>query len=150
MPAKKVSNKSNVAKTNKKNPTKHNRTGLIVFLAIFVIVGFALVLSAFASGGAPSPSVSKDPNVLCRRYFTRTPNVDDFSTVMSRLPVLRQGSSGTCVRTLQQQLEFKGYNLNIDGSFGPATRDAVIKFQQRRGLTQDGIVGRATWTALYR
>ena len=39
--------------------------------------------------------------------------------------------------------------INYDGIFGTATRDAVIAFQQQLRLNPDGIVGPATWSALY-
>jgi N-acetylmuramoyl-L-alanine amidase len=39
--------------------------------------------------------------------------------------------------------------LRQDGSFGAATRDAVIAFQNKFGLTPDGIVGPSTWHRLY-
>jgi len=38
--------------------------------------------------------------------------------------------------------EFKP--LDIDGVYGPKTRDAVVAFQKSLGLTPDGIVGRGT------
>lgn len=69
---------------------------------------------------------------------------------------LSEGMTGTPVRTLQYMLAVVGayypevpYLSNIDGVFGPQTRDAVIAFQRMRGLTPDGIVGRETWNALY-
>ena len=40
------------------------------------------------------------------------------------------------------------YNGQIDGIFGTATRDAVIKFQKANGLTADGIVGSKTLAAI--
>ena len=36
----------------------------------------------------------------------------------------------------------------VDGIFGEGTRKAVISFQQKNGLTADGIVGKATYKAL--
>lgn len=39
-------------------------------------------------------------------------------------------------------------NGGVDGSFGPATKNAVISFQASKGLTQDGSCGPATWNAL--
>lgn len=69
--------------------------------------------------------------------------------------VLRQGSRGTDVITLQYLLNviaeyYPGVpSISQDGIFGNATRQAVIAFQQTKGLTPDGIVGAATWKALY-
>ena len=38
--------------------------------------------------------------------------------------------------------------IGADGDFGPKTFDAVVKFQKKKDLMADGIVGRATWAAL--
>jgi peptidoglycan hydrolase-like protein with peptidoglycan-binding domain len=57
------------------------------------------------------------------------------------MPVLRQGSSGPDVTNLQQRLKELGFDPNgVDGHFGAGTRDAVIAFQQSKGLQADGIV----------
>lgn len=49
------------------------------------------------------------------------------------------------VMNLQKRLRAHGYSyVAVDGSFGSATRSAVISFQRSRGLVQDGIVGPAT------
>ena len=69
--------------------------------------------------------------------------------------VLRQGSSGNDVLTLQYILDVISQfypaipSVSQDGSFGPATRQAVIAFQRMMQLNPDGIVGSATWQALY-
>lgn len=69
--------------------------------------------------------------------------------------VLRQGSRGADVITLQYLLDvisefYPGIpEVSQDGIFGEATRQAVIAFQQTKGLAPDGIVGPDTWRALY-
>src|SRR5438128_965644 len=65
------------------------------------------------------------------------------------MATLRQGSSGPDVQALQQKLKDLGFDPNgVDGHFGPGTRDAVIAFQQSKGLQADGIAGPATLAAL--
>lgn len=39
--------------------------------------------------------------------------------------------------------------LALDGLYGPATRRDVVLFQRLKGLSQDGMVGPATWKALW-
>ncbi|WP_327267831.1 amidase [Streptomyces sp. NBC_01218] len=64
-------------------------------------------------------------------------------------PVLRQGSTGDDVRRLQRALTAAlGSTVPVDGTFGPGTATAVRTYQTGHGLTVDGIVGGATWTAL--
>ena len=72
------------------------------------------------------------------------------------ISVLRQGSRGQDVITLQYLLTiiseyYPGIpGVTQDGIFGSGTQQAVSAFQQRMGLAADGIVGPATWNALYR
>jgi peptidoglycan hydrolase-like protein with peptidoglycan-binding domain len=54
------------------------------------------------------------------------------------------------VEDLQKQLKALGYYQGeIDGQFGPGTRDAVIAFQRNNGLDADGIAGTETLSVLY-
>lgn len=62
---------------------------------------------------------------------------------------LRLGSTGAEVSALQQQLKNLGYDVNVDGIFGPATDQAIRRFQASNRLLADGIVGSATRNALY-
>ncbi|MGI6163078.1 MAG: N-acetylmuramoyl-L-alanine amidase [Bacillota bacterium] len=66
-------------------------------------------------------------------------------------PLLRKGSYGDNVTTLQKYLQNAGFSPGyVDGDFGPKTQSAVIAFQRSSGLVPDGIVGPLTWTALER
>lgn len=56
---------------------------------------------------------------------------------------VKQGSTGGDVKYLQKKL-----GITADGAFGPATKKAVINFQESKGLTADGIVGPQTWAAI--
>lgn len=59
------------------------------------------------------------------------------------------GSSGEEVRQIQQKLKNWGYyNGAVDGVYGSKTVAAVKKFQQKNGLTADGIAGQKTLQAL--
>ena len=61
----------------------------------------------------------------------------------------RQGSSGQTVVTIQTKLKNWGYYTGaVDGIYGSATVKAVKYFQQKNGLTADGICGPATLKAL--
>jgi peptidoglycan hydrolase-like protein with peptidoglycan-binding domain len=59
------------------------------------------------------------------------------------------GSSGSLVKSLQQQLAARGFDpRGVDGQFGSGTQSAVRQFQQANGLKVDGRVGRQTMHAL--
>ncbi|MCI8553833.1 MAG: spore cortex-lytic enzyme [Clostridiales bacterium] len=61
----------------------------------------------------------------------------------------KMGSRSDEVRQIQTKLTRWGYlNDKIDGIYGPKTRDAVIWFQKKNGLTADGIAGPATLRAM--
>jgi len=63
--------------------------------------------------------------------------------------VLEVGSRGNDVTKVQKKLIQYGYMTgSADGRFGEKTRDAVLWFQRRNGLTADGRVGADTAAAL--
>lgn len=62
---------------------------------------------------------------------------------------LRKGSKGASVELLQLALERSKYYIDeTDGIFGKNTLEAVVNYQERKGLKPDGIVGMKTWQAL--
>ncbi|MBO4479963.1 MAG: spore cortex-lytic enzyme [Clostridia bacterium] len=63
--------------------------------------------------------------------------------------VLKNGSKGALVKTVQTKLKNWGYYTGtVDGVYGPKTVAAVKYFQKKNGLTQDGIVGAKTAAAM--
>ena len=70
------------------------------------------------------------------------------------LSVLRTGSSGATVKTLQRLLKSYGYkgkdgkDLCIDGSFGSNTYYALKNYQKKNGLEADGVCGKKSWNKL--
>ena len=63
--------------------------------------------------------------------------------------LIKQGDRSPEVTTIQQQLRQLGYfQTTPTGYFGSITKDAVTRFQQRQGLSTDGIVGIQTQTSL--
>jgi peptidoglycan hydrolase-like protein with peptidoglycan-binding domain len=55
------------------------------------------------------------------------------------LVLLKQGTRGDTVKTLQEKL-----GLPADGQFGPGTEKAIRDYQQKNGLSADGQAGPAT------
>ena len=78
-----------------------------------------------------------------------SPAADKPRTAWVELPVLRRGSSGGHVKTLQILLNrYNKAALAEDGVFGGRTDSAVKAYQTARGLAADGVVGVLTWTQL--
>lgn len=67
-------------------------------------------------------------------------------------PIIGKGDEGNAVVTLQAALEANGYDLTMyggaDGIFGYGTEQAVLRYQQDRGIDIDGVVGAQTWGEL--
>lgn len=64
-------------------------------------------------------------------------------------PYLQQGARGDAVRSMQQRLKALGYNVSVDGNFGPGTCAALKTCQTKNGLNPDGVVGPSTWAVLW-
>ena len=63
---------------------------------------------------------------------------------------LRNGSTGTAVKTLQERLKKLGYYTgSVDGKYGDGTEAAVKAFQEANGLSADGVAGTRTINKLY-
>jgi len=62
----------------------------------------------------------------------------------TQLAIGARGRDVQRVQTIFVMMKTLGFD-QIDGVFGPTTRNAVIAFQQGEGLAADGVVGDSTW-----
>ena len=94
------------------------------------------------------------PTSTPRTVATAAPGAQSWATSTedynAGYPVLMMGSTGTDVSDLQARLTELGYYTGaIDGRYASGTQTAVQEFQERNGLTADGIAGRQTQDLLY-
>ena len=61
---------------------------------------------------------------------------------------LSRGMKGDGVKWVQFELHEFGFNIEIDGIFGPKTKAAVVQFQSSCKVEADGIVGPVTRSLL--
>jgi murein L,D-transpeptidase YcbB/YkuD len=66
----------------------------------------------------------------------------------SIVKLFRIGDNGSVITRIQQSLTYIGFPTPVNGFFDQKTKDSVIKFQIRKGLTADGDVGPMTLKAL--
>lgn len=129
-----------------KNPKK--TAGIVVLVLLLAAFG-VLLANAIPTAGkvivemqrTPTPVPESPDNVMLV-----TPDPD----APTKEPLLRSGSEGQEVKNLQSRLYALGYYSGvIDGQFGQLTRDALIRFQKRNRLLEDGIAGEETRAVLY-
>ena len=121
----------------------------VAIVAVSVLALFFGILAAFGvfnGGKAPTPTVAppaKKPPPQTTTAAVTTP------TTEAPAQTLNPGDTGTQVKILQRALAKLGFDPGTpDGSYGPATKIAVEKFQVAKGLAEDGVVGPATLNAI--
>lgn len=100
----------------------------IALVATSIMFSPVLTGSAFAHGAAPSTPVHTQS--------------------AAGIVIIPQGEQGQEVAELQKKLNDHGYNLKVDGIYGPITQEKVIAFQYAQGWNADGIVDKPTLNAL--
>lgn len=89
------------------------------------------------NGPQPEPVPDPDPDSVI------------LPSVAVELPVLRKGSQGRIVETLQLLLNRWHFNVEVDGIFGDATEQALLGFQLEWGIEgSHAQVDRLTWANL--
>jgi hypothetical protein len=59
------------------------------------------------------------------------------------------GVDNTNVRTWQQQMKKRGWNIGVDGCYGDQSYGICRSYQQEKGLSVDGLVGPQTWSSTW-
>ncbi|WP_456278692.1 C40 family peptidase [Bacillus sp. AK128] len=86
------------------------------------------------------------PMTLRRLYFSNGAKTYQQFTSSKLL----SGDKGTQVAQVQEKLKKLGYySYSVDGVFGPLTKDAIANYQQRNGMTANGIAGVTTLKHLF-
>ena len=62
---------------------------------------------------------------------------------------LRSGASGADVRTWQQQMRKRGWEISTDGRYQSGAVAVCKAFQRQKGLNPSGVVDEATWDAAW-
>lgn len=89
-------------------------------------------------------------------YFTdeEEPEQDDKENTFSvQIRTLRKGDKGNDVKALQRLLYSDGYSCgpcSDDGDFGECTESAVMEYQSVHKLEVDGIVGKQTFSEMWK
>lgn len=113
-----------------------------------------LLIAGLAAAGVFSGSGPKVPaGSSSRIQTTQTTTAAKSTTQPRRFPApattLKPGDTGTQVLVMQRALASLGFSSGkSDGQYGPATKNAVARFQHSVGLTADGILGPATLRSL--
>ncbi|RBQ16089.1 N-acetylmuramoyl-L-alanine amidase [Spongiactinospora rosea] len=83
------------------------------------------------SGGEPDPGDEKAPKWPGR--------------VLKFPPIMR----GDDVRTWQARMRERGWSLDVDGAYGPRSREVCESFQREKDLSVTGAVDQVTWVATW-
>lgn len=123
-----------------------NTRGLVII--ILAVVTAAVLLAIEPGDGFPSGAGSSSNGDSSTVTTTVTTLPGPTTTTVAR-PTIQEGTPDTGNTTiLQQKLVQLGYQVSVDGSFGPGTTTAVKQFQSDHHLPATGVVDQATWNAL--
>lgn len=128
-----------------KNPkTIAGIIGLAVMLVLLIVLGIRM----FPTIGEVQREMSLTPTPL--PPVPDSVRAKNISTEVTPEPPLHNGSQGEKVWKLQEKLKELGfYEGEVDGQFGPGTREAVIAFQKMNNLDADGLAGEETQRVMY-
>jgi peptidoglycan hydrolase-like protein with peptidoglycan-binding domain len=137
--------------TQPRRPHRARWIGLAA-VVLAVVGALATVLLRAGDEGATAEPSAPATTTAAPTASTDDTRPDDTSPE-DTLPdptVLQRGSNGDDVAQVQQWLRSLGFELAVDGVFGPKTEGAVEEFEQSYGLDVDGrlVIGEEDWELL--
>lgn len=82
---------------------------------------------------------------------TQARPISTVPVMVSQLPLLKDylvNEEREDVKALQTLLNLRGADLKVDGHYGKDTKDALLEFQRKFSLEEDGECGREAWQTL--
>lgn len=98
-------------------------------------------------GGKKTPDIQRQPTPPATLTAARFQNHPELLAALQRKRYIKKGAKGGYVSVLQKALIDDGFSLpkyGVDGDFGNETKNAVLNYQIKHNLKQDGIVGPET------
>jgi putative peptidoglycan binding protein len=124
-------------------------TQVAIIAACVLALFFAILAAAGVFSSSPSAPPVTTPTTPPPTVTVTAPATTTTPTTEAPAQTLSPGDTGAQVKLLQQALNQLGYSVGTpDGSYGPATQQAVEKFQSDHNLGVDGVVGEQTLAAL--
>jgi len=108
--------------------------------------GFPMDRVMQMAGGAPGPAPAPPTPSGPAPPFPYPPS--DYLGTARPDPHCHSGyyaSDQPNVRTWQGQMAHRGWNIGVDGQYGPQSEGVCRQFQAEKGLSVDGLVGPQTW-----
>ena len=111
------------------------------------VISFQRKNGLSADGVAGEKTLEKINSLLGKESTSSSSSSSSQSS--SSTTLLKEGMESDAVRKLQENLAALGYySGSVTGHFGSITKDAVISFQRKNGLSADGIAGSKTLAAI--
>lgn len=99
--------------------------------------------SPVKTSSKPKPSSSSAPKFPLSRGAYFGPKSGPGSSVSGYY------SHRADLKKFQQRMKSRGWNIDVDGLYGPNTAKIVRQFQREKRLRVDGLIGAATWRAAW-
>lgn len=120
---------------------------LILFTILIIKLNKSYKVYIYERDVTPTPLATR--NSVSKIIFTSNPLETD-NTPSPTTILIRTGNAGEHVKKIQLRLlELGFYTGNLDGQFGPETKNAIIWFQQQHNINSDGIIGPESYNTLF-